>query len=109
MTKTKCFLGISGLMVGAVLATMTVRPAAAEELYRRILSVDAGGAAVTIRAEDGKSNVKLKVVDGKTTLEQGAKDKKPIQMSALKAEMVCNVTYTGDTAEKVSCDPEATE
>jgi hypothetical protein len=112
-TMTKhLFLGISGLLVASVVvSTMTVSPAAAEDmkLYRRILSVEDGGKMISFRGEDGKSVVKAKVVEGKTVVEQGAKEKKPIKMSALKESMVCEVSYSGDTASKVSCDPEATE
>jgi hypothetical protein len=109
MTKTHCFL-ISGLLVATTISVMSVSPAAAEEpLYRRILTVANGGKEISFRGEDGRAVVKTKVVEGKTTVEQGAKEKKPIQMSALKEGMVCEITYAGDTASKVSCDPEATE
>ena len=114
MTKMHCFLGVSGLLAVTAVATMALpAPAAAAEemtLYRRILSVDAGGSAVSFRAEDGKGTVKAKVVSGKTTLAQGPKGKmKDIQMSALKEGLVCEVTYAGDTASKIECEPEASE
>ena len=114
MTKMHCFLGVSGLLAVAAVATMALpAPAAAAEemkLYRRILDVEAGGKSVSFRAEDGKGTVKAKVVDGKTTLAQGPRGKmKPIQMSALKPGLVCEVTYAGDTASKIECEPAASE
>lgn len=110
MTKTHCFL-ISGLLVATTISVMSVAPAAAAEepLYRRILTVANGGKEISFRGEDGRAVVKTKVVEGKTTVEQGGKEKKPIQVSALKEGMVCQITFSGDTASKVSCDPEASE